>query len=214
MTKKLSRPAQCADLVHPDRYKKIEHAVSYDEHIRAANFGRWLSHWMEIQALKRALAGLEGKVVLDGPCGTGRIHENLLTKFPVIVSLDSSESMLHVHQDKIHSTRLCCGDIFHLPFKDNEFDWVVCHRLFHHMQNRTDRVKLLKSLARVSQHGVVFTAWIDTLLNKRRGSRRRSLSRKEVDSVIAEANISVIDIHYVSWPFQPKCVVTCKKLNR
>ena len=200
-----------SDLLRPERYRNIENAVSYDKHIRPLNLGRRLSYWLEMHALRLALNRIKGREVLDGPCGTGRIYKPLNARFPVVVSLDSSHSMLKVHQNVYRPVKLCCGDIFNLPFQDVQFDWAVCYRLFHHMQNHRDRIRLLNSLSRVSRQGVVFTAWVDTPFNKRRGSRRRSLRLNEIKGVIAEAGLILKKSDYASWPFQPKCVLTCTK---
>jgi hypothetical protein len=98
-----------------------------------------------------------------------------------------------------------------LPFQDGRFDWAITYRLFHHMQDHKNRVDLLKSIARVSRKGVLFSAWIDTPLNRRRRSRRRCLSRNEMARVAEEAALSLTKVDYAFWPFQPKCVITCKK---
>jgi ubiquinone/menaquinone biosynthesis C-methylase UbiE len=202
-----SRP----ELVRPERYKQVSSAISYDKHIHAVNAGRRLSRWLEIRALKRALSRIEGEKVLDGPCGTGRINKILSVNFKTVVSLDSSEAMLFVHQRNTEPGMLCCGDIFNLSFRDDYFDWTVSYRLFHHMQNREDRISFLKSIARVSRQGIIFTAWINTPISRRRGSRRCSLDRKETASLILDAKLRLVNIDYVSWPFQPKCLITCKK---
>ena len=205
------KPPQDTEFVRPERYKDFSKAISYDKHIHAANAGRRVSHWLEIRALKRALSRIEGEKALDGPCGTGRINEILSVNFKTVVSLDSSEAMLSVHQCNTGSGVLCCGDIFNLPFRDDYFDWTVSYRLFHHMQNRGDRISFLKSIARVARQGIIFTAWINTPISRRRGSRRCALDRKETKSLILEAKLRLVNIDYVSWPFQPKCVITCRK---
>lgn len=197
--------------VRPERYRNIDNAVSYNKHIRSSNPGRRLSYWLEMHALKRALNRLLGQGVLDSPCGTGRIHDILISRFSSVISLDSSESMLKVHKHSFGEGSLCCGDIFNLPFPDSQFDWTVCYRLFHHMQGRSDRIRLLESLSRVSKMGVIFTAWVDTPFNKRRGSRRRSLKFDEIEGIVSEAGLHLTKIDYASWPFQPKCVLTCTK---
>lgn len=209
--KYLDRSTKNSNLVRPERYKDLDHAVRYDKQTHPASTGRYLSHWMEKRAFRRALDRIKGVSVLDGPCGTGRIHLILAERFSIVAAIDSSTSMLKVHQNNIGSVRLCCGDIFHLPFPDNRFDWTVSYRFFHHLQRHEDRVVLLKSISRVSSQGVVFTAWIDTPLNKRRSSRRRSLPRREIEEVVSEANLDLVNIDYASWPFQPKCVITCRK---
>lgn len=203
-----------SDFVRPDRYREIDSADKYDAGIRKPSLPRRLSHAMETWALKRALSRVsDGGLVLDSPSGTGRIHGDLQQKFDEVFSLDSSHAMLVVHQNHSHSGRAVTGDIFNLPYADNQFDHVVCYRLFHHMQNDADRVAILKSIARVTNKDIVFTAWVDTPINKRRGSRRRTLSRQELATIINQAGLKMEYITFASWPFQPKTAVVCSKLN-
>ena len=197
------------DKVRPRRYTQLDKAAAYDQTIRQAGFFRRLSHRLEIGALRRALQKLKGDLVLDAPCGTGRIHGVISDRFGRVVSLDSSVAMLRVHRDHYRSGDLACGDIFRLPYGDGCFDWVICFRLFHHMQSHADRVAMLRSIARVSRQGVVFSAWVDTPFNRRRGSRRRTLAWREVEAVIREAGMQPAGKVFAAWPFQPKCVITC-----
>ncbi len=197
--------------IQPKRYQGLDNAADYDEHIHISGRGRTLSHWLEMCALRRALGRITGKVVLDGPCGTGRIHKTLSDTFSTVVSMDSSESMLYVHKLNTKSSMICSGDLFRLPFPDSCFDWTVMYRLFHHISDHENRVALLKGIGRVSRQGVVFTAWIDTFLNRRRGSRRQSLTRKGIVQAIEASGLILSNIDYTAWPFQPKCVITCRK---
>lgn len=200
------------DKVRPPRYTQLDKAAAYDQTISKVGFFRRLSHRLEIGALKHSLQKLDGDLVLDAPCGTGRIHGVILDHFGRVVSLDSSVAMLQVHRDNHDSGTPACGDIFHLPYNDGYFDWAICFRLFHHMQTHTDRVAILQSLARVSRRGVVFSAWVDTPFNRRRGSRRRTLARCELEAVIREAGLKSIGTRFAAWPFQPKCVITCTRI--
>jgi ubiquinone/menaquinone biosynthesis C-methylase UbiE len=202
-----------SNLVRPDRYRDYDNALKYDKNIRSSIPGRRFSHWLEMRAFIRSLARIQGVQILDSPCGTGRIHGVLSGKFPTIISLDSSISMLIVHRHNNGSMDVCCGDIFDLSFPDKCFDWTVAYRIFHHFQQNKDLVSLLNSISRVSRQGVVFTAWIDTPLNKRRRSRRCSLPLGAIKEVISAANLYFANINYVFWPFQPKCVITSKKLQ-
>lgn len=194
----------------PERYREKDRAAHYDRHIRASGFDRRLSHWAELRSLKRALHEVNGDQVLDAPCGTGRIHSMLAEKFAEVVSFDSSAAMLRVHRQNSGS-KFCCGNIFELPFSNKQFDWTVCFRLFHHFPNRELRVALLRNLARVSRKGVIFTAWVDTFLNRRRASHRRSLPRAEIVQLINDAGLILTDTRYAAWPFQPKAVFVCRR---
>ena len=108
---------------------------------------------------------------------------------------------------------VCCGDVFNLPFPADYFDWSICYRLFHHMQTREDRIALLKEMARVSHQGVLFTAWLDTPLNRRRSSRRRSLTRVQMEATVRDSGLSMKAVYFSLWPFQPKCAVLCAKIS-
>lgn len=206
-----SSPAPHRPEKQPERYSTGELAQRYDVGVRKGGLLRRFSHWMELNALLRALKRLDGDAVLDAPCGTGRIHEILKQHFREVTSMDSSQSMLDVHRQNTGSDRLYCGDIFDMEFADNQFDWVVCYRLYHHLQSESERVLLLKELQRVCRKGVVFTAWIQTPFNRRGGSRRRTLSMAELQATISQAGLKYKTIDYSMWPFQPKCVITCEK---
>jgi SAM-dependent methyltransferase len=207
------KSSEGSNLVRPDRYRGYDNAIRYDKHIRPSVPGRRFSHWLEMHAFMQSLARIQGVQILDSPCGTGRIHGVLSGKFYTVISLDSSIPMLIVHRHNNGSKDVCCGDIFDLPFPDKCFDWTVAYRIFHHFWQSKDRASLLNSISRVSRQGVVFTAWIDTPLNKRRRSRRCSLPLGAIKEVISAANLYFANINYVFWPFQPKCVITSKKLQ-
>jgi len=196
----------------PARYQQLGAAERYARGVGGRGPLRYLSHRLESAALIRALRQVQGRSVLDAPCGSGRIHATLSRRFSEVMSLDSSETMLSVHKPAGSQANLCCGDVFNLPFPTDCFDWVVCYRLFHHMQTREDRIALLKEMARVGRQGVLFTAWLDTPLNRRRGSRRRSLSRVEMEATVRDSGLSMEAVYFSLWPFQPKCVVSCAKV--
>ena len=193
----------------PERYRRPENAMQYDRHLARPGILRRLSLGLEMAAFKKAIARVDGQRVLDAPCGTGRLQPVLEERFPVVAAVDSSTAMLGVYRSKRPLARLCCGDIFNLPFRDREWDWGVCYRLFHHFSDDSDRVRLLKSVGRVCRKGLVFTAWLDTPFNRRRGSRRSSISRQTLEKCIAASGLEMRSLDFVAWPFQPKCVVTC-----
>ena len=202
---------QAAMFERPERYRRIESASKYDHHLSRPDMVRRMSRAAEMAAFKRSIGRVTGQSVLDAPCGTGRLHSILNGKFPEVASLDSSLAMLTVYENKHLQTELFCGDIFNLPFHRGEWDWVVCYRLFHHFKADSDRVHLLKSISRVCRKGVVFSAWLDTPINRRRGSRRSSISRQSLERTIEKSGLELLSLDFAAWPFQPKCVVTCKR---
>ncbi len=195
----------------PERYRLLTSAEKYNAKITNPKGTRRFSHWLEARALQRALTHVNGSSVLDCPCGTGRIDSLLRSKFRKVVGLDSSEAMLKVYREGHPERAAQQGDAFALPFADGEFDWVVSHRLLHHFSNDEDRVRLLKSLARVATSGVVVYAWLDTPLNSRHHSRRQTLARDHLLPLLSRAGLTLERIYFAAWPFQPKAEIVCRK---
>lgn len=195
----------------PERYRRLESAADYERKIAAGSPERRFSHWLEARALARALAHTRGESVLDCPCGTGRIDAALRARFRKVVGLDSSEAMLTLYRSG-HPERVGHrGDAFNLPFADGEFDWVVSHRLLHHFRTDDERLALLRSLARVAREGVVVYAWLDVPFGTRRGSRRQTLPRAHVASLVRQAGLELDAVYFAAWPFQPKAELVCRK---
>lgn len=195
----------------PDRYSRREQAEAYHASTNAA--GRpTLSQRLELAAVARALAAARGGAsVLDVPCGTGRIDGLLRERFETVVGLDSSEPMLWVYRDGAPGRAGCCGDIFGLPFDDGAFDWTVCHRYIHHLMSHEERVRALTSLARVSRLGVIFYAWVDTPLARRRSSMRASATPDAVARSIAEAGLTLDRAFRPGGPFSVKRIMVCAR---
>ena len=193
----------------PDRYRARDQALAYHASTNAG--GRLsLSQRLELSAVRRALAATSGGTVLDVPCGTGRIDDLLRERFATVVGADSSVPMLSVYDDP--PARLgCCADIFILPFDDAGFDWVVCHRFFHHLHNDGERIAALASLRRVCRRGVVFYAWLNTPFARRRGSMRASISRARLNEAIGAAGLRLQTVHTCAGPFSVKAVVVCTR---
>ncbi len=192
--------------VRPDRYTRQEQALAYHASTGAGGRRR-LSQRLELAAVERALVGTGGGSILDVPCGTGRIDPLLRAHFAEVFGVDSSVPMLSVLSRSVKSARVACGDIFQLPFDDDSFDWVVCHRYLHHLHSREDRVRSLSSLARIARRGVICYAWIDTPLLRRRSSMRASISRREAEESAADAGLVVERIHRCSGPFSVKAIM-------
>lgn len=170
---------------------------------------RRLSRWLELSALRRALRGAGGSV-LDAPCGTGRVDAVLREHFAVIAGLDRSADMLGIYLAAEPRRRGLCADLFDAPLPDHGFDWVVCHRLFHHLQDDAARLALLGSLRRLARERIALYLWLDGPLNRRRGSWRRSITLDHFRALTAQAGLEIVRVHRCAWPFQPKAVAVLR----
>jgi ubiquinone/menaquinone biosynthesis C-methylase UbiE len=186
-------------------------AEAYDRLLRAPRGRRRVFRWLEARAVARALAHAHGASVLDCPCGTGRLDPLLRARFGRVVGVDRSPAMLEVYR-RGHPER-CAeqADAFALPFADAAFDWVVSHRLFHHLRTDEKRLALLRSLARVAREGIVLYAWLDAPLDPRGRVRHKAISRAHAERLLAEAGLALEAVHYAAWPFQPKAELVARK---
>lgn len=100
-----------------------------------------------------------GGHVLDFPCGSGRLLGLLKDKGFKVSGADSSASMLKQIKERMGEdfASLHQRDVFSSGFADNEFDAVICNRLFHHFLTSEDRKKAITELARISKGPVIFS---------------------------------------------------------
>src|SRR5262245_24657615 len=185
-------------------------AEGYERRIHGARGVRRLYRALESRAVARALRHAAGDRVLDCPCGTGRLDSILRARFREVVGLDRSEAMLAVYRrgDPARSGEV--GDAFELPWGDGAFDWVISHRIFHHLQSDERRIALLRSFARVARQGVIVYAFVETPI--RRGAfGRKAIPLERARRLLGEAGLELEAAYYAAWPIQPKVELVARK---
>lgn len=78
---------------------------------------------------------IRGKRVLDIGCGAGRFAEIALEAGADLVAVDFSgavDACLRNHQRQLSRLDVVQGDIYHLPFKPGQFDFVYCFGVLQH----------------------------------------------------------------------------------
>jgi ubiquinone/menaquinone biosynthesis C-methylase UbiE len=109
-------------------------------------------------------------LVLDIPCGTGRLLPTITRREFRYVGADFSLAMINEARHDAngpHVAGFLRADAEHLPLADGSVDCVVIWRLFHHLGNSRIREALLGEAARVSRgrvlisfhHALSFTAF-------------------------------------------------------
>jgi ubiquinone/menaquinone biosynthesis C-methylase UbiE len=165
-----------------------------------------ISSYFERRAVELALerTGVKQGLILDVPCGAGRLTEVLAPAARRIVSADYSGTMVKVHKRR-HGDRhpdALVADSFRLPFRDRTFDVVYSARLSHHIGDEALRIAYLREVLRVSKGWTIVTIFDsrslkNVLRNMRRAfSKKRpknTLSREQVVEVAAEVGFSVVD---------------------
>lgn len=94
--------------------------------------------------------------VLDAPTGTGRFVPLLSELGHRVTGMDISLDMLKMHPLSGGENRRCLvqGDCESLPFRDNEFDYVVSLRFLGHVPPDS-RANVLLEFKRVARRGII-----------------------------------------------------------
>jgi SAM-dependent methyltransferase len=132
---------------------------------------------LEMQCIEQALEGLDSNsLVLDLPCGSGRLEPMFLQKGFHVVAADFSRPMLDVAKQYVEtipeSSRSASPalffsqqDILNTGFKDDTFDAVVCNRLFHHYPEPDLRRAVLRELKRICKGRIIVSYYSNFALS-------------------------------------------------
>ena len=140
------------------RYQDTDVAEAYDRQRFHSPRGRY-NNWRLRRLLNKVLEGLSpSSVVLDIPCGTGRIDNWLLNASFRVIAADISMEMLAVARREVRPMPWWLGflraDAGHLPFRSRSVDGVLCIR-FLHLLDQQARLRCLNEMARVTRQWVV-----------------------------------------------------------
>jgi len=123
-----------------------------------------------LDKLHQMLDAANPETVLDAGCGEGFVANHLAEKDPHldITGIDLSEGAIGYARDHFgHRARFLTGSIFDLPFKDNQFDAVVCSEVLEHLAAPDQAVH---ELLRVARSHVLITVprepyfqWLNTV---------------------------------------------------
>ena len=125
----------------------------------------------EKSAILKTLSYLSpGADVLDFPCGAGRLTRLLLDNGFSVRGADVSPGMVEQAtrnygrfrntlstESQRQDVQFDLEDIMSTDYKDNEFDAVICNRLFHHFTESETRVKALRELHRIASDKVIIS---------------------------------------------------------
>jgi SAM-dependent methyltransferase len=173
------------------------------ENYRDRRFRRSASGRRVDEAERRLLAGLLRDLsvtgpVLDVPCGAGRLTPILAAGDRAVIGADVAEEMLRLSRRAAEEAHADCqflaADARRLPLADGTFDLAMAMRLLHRVRRRTERLEVLKELARVSRKYVVFSfynRWSLAGLRDRARGRYAGESRGAIAAEVAEAGMRV-----------------------
>jgi 2-polyprenyl-3-methyl-5-hydroxy-6-metoxy-1,4-benzoquinol methylase len=97
-----------------------------------------------------------GKLCLDAGCGVGRWTYALEKLGSKVVSFDITNSGVEITRRTVKSTNVevLQADIFHTPFKEKSFDFIISWGVLHHTRN--PRLGFEKLLPLLKNEGIIF----------------------------------------------------------
>jgi SAM-dependent methyltransferase len=176
----------------------------------------------EKRCISRALEGVPAQsLVLDLPCGTGRITTFLLDRGWRVEACDYSDHMIAQAREAAagrEGVSFSRQDVMSTTFPDASFDAVVSNRLFHHFTEADTRRRALRELARVARGPVVVSFFCTVALsalkfrlgNALRGIRptdRVPIPLRTFREDLEASGLSVIEVLPVRYGISPQTYV-------
>lgn len=142
-------------------------------------------HTAEMRMIDRAFELIPKKhLVLDLPCGGGRIAEHLIQQGYAVGAADLSPAMLDIARKNLQGKPLLLfvqqEDIEHLTFAKRSFDAIICFRLFHHFPTSATRARAAAELCRVAREFVVISYFSPVSWTSLKRTFQKRLSHKAV----------------------------------
>ena len=110
-----------------------------------------------LPALAMLLPYSKGDVVLDAGCGNGRNTLVLASYFDKVYGVDLSHKLIEYAKKRLgEKAELAVGNVVALPYEREVFDSVFSLAVFHHLDNKIDRMKAFKEMHRVLKKGGFF----------------------------------------------------------
>ena len=146
--------------LYQEQYQLVDDAEDYNLAYKQKLLKR-LSTKQEFKILNRFLKsqGLSS-TILDLPSGGGRLSPQIAAHTELLIEADIAEGqVLYGKQNMSLPTPQfwMTASAFHIPFKDNSIDGVVCCRLNHHLPTAMERERLVQELLRVAKRFVIMT---------------------------------------------------------
>ena len=108
------------------------------------------SHF-ELMEVFKFLGGPSDKKILDAGCGKGRFCRKIKDAgFKNVVGAEPAERILNIAREKNKDIIFYQASCTNLPFKDSEFDYVICIEVLEHIP---DTKKALAEMARILKPG-------------------------------------------------------------
>jgi ubiquinone/menaquinone biosynthesis C-methylase UbiE len=127
-------------------------ALAVNGYGRAAESGGQALLLALVSDVRRKLAPLDGRSLLEVGCGAGAMTSGLATGTRRTIAIDFSHQML-VHAKRVAGGELAVGDAGRLPFAAATFDRVLCYSVFNNFPSLAYAASVVGELVRVTVPG-------------------------------------------------------------
>ena len=206
------------------RYQNKAYAAHYDRARYGGILGR-IKNWNTLTTIGKALKNIrKGSLVLDVPCGTGRLAPLILQNQYRWLGADIYHEMMEVSREKTASFSNAAGCVRleseHMPFRSDSIDCVASIRFIYHVLAREERIAILREMGRISREWVIIDYNYPNPLKviyRRLGrlvrppKRKRRLSMREIYDELADAGLKVYKAYPVSRVLSDNVIFLCRK---
>jgi SAM-dependent methyltransferase len=189
-------------------------------------FGKSFRERREVRCIRQALRHIPfGGEVLDLPCGTGRLIPLLAAAGFQVTAADASPHMAALAEGRWRDQ--CDGSIpssariefdvqqvLKTSYRDEQFDGVICNRLFHHFNESETRIAAMEELGRICRGNVIVSFFnsfaLDALKFRLKHALRGTLPTDRIPIPMStfeadadQAGLKVISRLAVMWGISP-----------
>lgn len=166
-----------------------------------------------------------GGLILDLPCGTGRLGAELMAAGYRVVGADLAPVMLSQAAASAASPmHLLCAEAEHLPLPAAAVDVVISLRFLIHIQDPAVRREILAEMARVTRHLVIGQIRDPHSLKHRGRSLRRALgcaaqlrepspTHTQLEAELRDAGLELLSRVPISRVFSDKSLFVARPLS-
>jgi ubiquinone/menaquinone biosynthesis C-methylase UbiE len=161
-----------------DTWQSSDRAAAYRASRAPSRYTRYHREDAIITSWLRELP--RGAVVLDCPCGTGRLLPVFARLGLRYVGADFSRAMIQEARQAANETTafgFVNADAERMPFRDNAIDCVVLWRFFHHLPDERTREAILREAARVTRRQVLVSFYHPLSFTALRRSVQKTFGR-------------------------------------
>ena len=206
-------------------YEELEAAAGYDAAYRERPFKRSTTI-REKSLLGRLLSGQGmSATMLNLPSGGGRLSNIFSEHTDILIEADIALGQLRFarkRNERLENAIWLNASAFHVPFKDESIDAVICCRLCHHLPSSVERERLLSESLRVARRFVIFSFFdYHSPKNFLRRARRPfngkppklTMTRERLSELARAHNARLVDAPALAYLFSGHRYALMQKLN-